>query len=612
MSMDPNHVPHSARHNQHHGSQTLRLQQTEGEYENTSATAPQTIEIPATSGHNVPSAVTTPGYDYQSPVSTPPSPAKRSNESKTVSEICPVPKRIRVAGPNPSTTAPTSACTSPTSQAGPESSSGSESSSLDRSFCQRKPPKIARSRSLPASLRTSRRTTKKTPDLAEHKPPVTLSTLKELDLHEIYRNPKLRHDVVFDSQLHFRPNLDGNRGRKKREQADVYWKLVLHECEMLFANVRNRQAGVGGMALKLPILFSTMRDILLTLVPKSDRVDVEAALDPPLLIQQLEYGVLDFKKLSEWLACVLKAHCAPMRDQWVEQMVSRVAYGVENGKTSAFVDGLKMVFGILEAMKLDVANHQIRTLRPHLVSTAVHFEQGYFQEKIESGRLSMAEPRDWYQRGAAANPGSTDPYVIFTRATTEMLTPSKYATFPGTFQFDFERLEGIRDDIREATCLKVAILYFRQHTAGSKRDLDQATINTLRAQLLAILSEEEGPYRWIKGSDAVALHIAQAANEFNGNRGLVDAKTVDMAEGWFMKHLRVDSNIYGLVEREVVRDITTLVLQVMKSWSSLSTSPIMQAAALTGSSFELPTISQRISHIAFLHWRIFGKLYTTT
>jgi hypothetical protein len=188
--------------------------------------------------------------------------------------------------------------------------------------------------------------------MQQHVPPVTLSTLRELDLSEIYRNPKLRHDVVFDAQLHFRPNLDGSRGRRKREQADIYWKLVLHECEMLFANVRNRQARVAGMAVKLPTLFKTMKDILSTLVPKSDRDDVEAALDHTFLMQQLEHGVLDFKKLSEWLARVLKAHCAPMRDQWVEQMVARVAYGVDNGKTSALVDGLKMVFGILEAMKL--------------------------------------------------------------------------------------------------------------------------------------------------------------------------------------------------------------------------------------------------------------------
>jgi hypothetical protein len=254
----------------------------------------------------------------------------------------------------------------------------------------------------------------------------------------------------------------------------------------------------------------------------------------------------------------------------------------------------------------DVANHQIRTLRPHLVSTAVHFEQGYFQERIDSGRLDMREPRTWFQN---AMKEGTDPYVAFTCATTELLVPSKYSVYPATFTFDFERLDGIRDDIREATCLKLAILFFRQLTLASKRDMDAATVDSLRAKLLAILSEEEGPYRWIKGSNAVALHIAQAAHEFNGNSDFVDATMVKVAEGWFDKHLRVNSPIYVRVEQDVVKDVTTLVLAIMKGWSSLSTSPIMQAADLTGSSVQLTSISQRIAHIAFLHWRIFSKLY---
>jgi T-complex protein 11 len=135
--------------------------------------------------------------------------------------------------------------------------------------------------------------------------------------------------------------------------ADMYWQMVLHECEMLLGPSKWKHGGMFSLTpRKLPILFSTMRDILLTLVPKTDRVDVESILDPPLLMQQLRHNVLDFKGLSLWLAAVLKAHCAPMRDQWVEQMVAKVAYGVDNGKISALVEGIQMVFGILEAMKL--------------------------------------------------------------------------------------------------------------------------------------------------------------------------------------------------------------------------------------------------------------------
>ncbi|TEY74744.1 hypothetical protein BOTCAL_0070g00100 [Botryotinia calthae] len=48
----------------------------------------------------------------------------------------------------------------------------------------------------------------------------------ELDLNQIIQNPKLRHDVKFDPDLHFKPNLDGERGQRKNFKSDVFWKLL--------------------------------------------------------------------------------------------------------------------------------------------------------------------------------------------------------------------------------------------------------------------------------------------------------------------------------------------------------------------------------------------------
>lgn len=62
-------------------------------------------------------------------------------------------------------------------------------------------------------------------------PPITRHTLRELDLCEILKNPQLRHDVVFDPNVQFRPNFDGERGRRKREAGDRYWAAVVREIE---------------------------------------------------------------------------------------------------------------------------------------------------------------------------------------------------------------------------------------------------------------------------------------------------------------------------------------------------------------------------------------------
>ncbi|TGZ80397.1 Tcp11-domain-containing protein [Ascodesmis nigricans] len=595
--MDPSHG--------HQSRTSLRSLPSE-QFEAAPSTAtPQTIPHTDSTRPSPPTPPTTPppssGYDLKASPPTPTSPSKRSSTELRPADAQNYPtKRLRVEPTRSTSSLPTCATVSPVHQ---PASTAFFTQPIDR------PLVVTRHRS--TSLPPLRNHKKRTQNYLE--PPVTQQTLRELDLQEIYRNPKLRHDVVFDSQLHFRPNLDGSRGRRKREQSEQYWKEVLRDCTRLFENVREKRVMQHTAELRLPILFKTIREILVSLVPKNDRDEVMSALDPPLLMQQLQHGVLDFKKLARWLAAVLKAHCAPMRDQWVEQMVTRIAYGVDHGKTAAFVEGLKIIFGILEAMKLDVANHQIRTLRPHLVSTAVQFEQGYFHERIESGRLDIREAVAWFQNAASKADKNTDPYFVFSQAAVEMLTPTHYVQYPATFTFDFDRLDGIRDDIREATCLKVALMFFQGITHPSKRDIGQAALETLRGQLFAILSEEEGPYKWIKGSTAIALHLAKVAHEFNGNTGLVDGSSIKLAENWLGKHLRPESHIYKRIERSVIQEVTSIVVDTMKSWSSLCTSPILLAAEAHGcASLELPTIAQRISHIAFLHWRIFGHRYTAS
>ena len=107
-------------------------------------------------------------------------------------------------------------------------------------------------------------------------------------------------------------------GRKK-EIADVYWQTVLPKCEVVLGSCKWRNAEIFLTTPRsLPILFETMGDILLTLVPKTSKSDVESILDLPVLMQQLRHNALDFKGLSLLLATVLKAHCALIRDQWVE------------------------------------------------------------------------------------------------------------------------------------------------------------------------------------------------------------------------------------------------------------------------------------------------------
>ncbi|KAJ9642542.1 Protein SOSEKI 1, partial [Coniosporium tulheliwenetii] len=193
-------------------------------------------------------------------------------------------------------------------------------------------------------------------------PPITKQSLSELDIGSILSNPKLRHDVNFDRELHFRPNLDGAKGRSKIRTAEEYWEALIAELELYNYFAQNttlpgydEQAWapyIKASQVRIPLIFETIRDILKNLLPEREHASVDEHLDVSMLMQEIEKGVCDLLSISRWLAQVLKAHCAPMRDAWVDKMVKQTEIGVQTCSVRSIVYGLRELLGILEAMKL--------------------------------------------------------------------------------------------------------------------------------------------------------------------------------------------------------------------------------------------------------------------
>jgi hypothetical protein len=184
-------------------------------------------------------------------------------------------------------------------------------------------------------------------------PPVTKTTLSELDVNKIVNNPKLRHDINFDPDLHFRPNLDGEKGRRKTQRANDFWATMKTQLESYITNQEQfeKELGEDGEWC-LPATLKAIRGILETLVPQRDRASVEETFNVDLLMQQFRKGVADLEKLALWLSQLLKCHCAPMRDNWVDEMVTQLSKGNRNMEVTLLVAGMQNLLGVLEAMKL--------------------------------------------------------------------------------------------------------------------------------------------------------------------------------------------------------------------------------------------------------------------
>jgi hypothetical protein len=305
-------------------------------------------------------------------------------------------------------------------------------------------------------------------------PPVTKATLSELDVTKIIHNPKLRHDINFDPELHFRPNMDGEKGRRKADKAKEFWSTLLGQLQAWAQNPVLFAERFAQEEWCLPLLLRAVKEIIQTLVPSKDRDVLDEGLNIDLLMQQFSHGTIDLEKLAFWLARVLKQHCAPMRDEWVDNMYSDLSEGNRNGSLDKIVDGMQSLLLVLEAMKLDVANHQIRCLRPVLIEDTVHFEQRFFHKKIQNGKLDIKQARDWFRAQKIGYDKMSDMDVFF-RGLAQLIRPSNNISFPtnepfagreaipkvpSTFVFDEERLLKYRSDMLDAINLEVCMRVF--------------------------------------------------------------------------------------------------------------------------------------------------------
>jgi hypothetical protein len=194
-------------------------------------------------------------------------------------------------------------------------------------------------------------------------PPITTQSLSELDIQHITTNVRLRHDVNFDRDLSFRPNLDGAKGQQKKHVTSQYWKALEAELELyarLFQGAPTPKTKEGDRWVdlvhyaqrRIPVMFRTIQEVLKSLVPDRDHARVDEHLDVPMLMQEIQRGVCDLVRLAEWMAQLLKEHCAPMRDGLVDDMVSIIRAGACKRSSAQIVAGLRELFGILETMKL--------------------------------------------------------------------------------------------------------------------------------------------------------------------------------------------------------------------------------------------------------------------
>lgn len=424
-------------------------------------------------------------------------------------------------------------------------------------------------------------------------PPINLQCLKEIDLQEIVKNPQLRHDIVFDPLLQFRPNLDGERGIKKRQLADKYWNDVENEIYVY----SHKPELFNYNTTRLVPLFDTLREVLLTIVPQREAHVINNVLDTELNVQELLKGSLIMTSLSDWLAQLFKHHCAPMRDSWVDKMSAKFREAEEEKALTKLIDGLRLVFQILEAMKLDIANHQIRILRTALLSNSVEFEKQYFQSLMTSNKVNLKSSLAWFDKKFDESDshdlfpkGKLSPqdiYKLCVRSIISLLSCRKMVReYPTSLSFDHARLILLRADIRQIVCLLICRLLFKQLVANDT-SIDKDTRNyitssyttkRLKKEIVSIITDDHGNCRWTKNTMSIAIHLCKVINdlksEYSKSRDLqdesitaltttptLDTTKIDFAKSWLSRQTQPLSEVYGVLENRVFKSLEESIIK---------------------------------------------------
>ncbi|CAI7564847.1 unnamed protein product [Penicillium glandicola] len=456
---------------------------------------------------------------------------------------------------------------------------------------------------------------------ARRSPPVTKKTLSELDLPCIMSNINLRMDANFDRDLHFKPDLDGEKGQRKRKEAADYWdslaaEIAIYSFHAATADTTTEEVESGDGTRRtfdprLPALFETLQDVIKTLVPERDHPTIMQNLEVPLLMQQIRKGVLDMVTLAKWLAKLLKTHCAPMRDEWADSMVEQIEKGSKSQDPREIVNGLRTLFSILEAMKLDVANHQIRAFRVLLIEDTVPFLQEYFQGKISRGSFQVEPARHWYisvreqarqedanaeAQKTTATPETEDTLkpleALFRGISSQLLQFAPPTDFPETFLFDSERLWQLRSTIQNLINLDIAWYIFESYINKHKRYLStpEETYSTFRSRIWSLMEDgmdlenriagnpdnndddpdHRGGKRWTQNMRCIALEIARFACAALQLDPVVADEVIAPIEEALEWHLSNESELFVFFQNSMRAKVLAATLAAARRYLPLS------------------------------------------
>ncbi|KAJ2844319.1 cAMP-mediated signaling protein sok1, partial [Coemansia brasiliensis] len=166
-------------------------------------------------------------------------------------------------------------------------------------------------------------------------PPINRYTLRELKISSILQNPRLRHEVVFEPKLEFRPNSSGQLAEAKQRAAMQYWAEVDQQVRAV------QTAPTARSVATVTMLVVELREILAEMIEDGPTADAALAaevrdrIDETCVRQQLQHGVFDAAQTVAFMAGLMRSLAQPQR----HAAIARLGLYVQRGRLARALRG---------------------------------------------------------------------------------------------------------------------------------------------------------------------------------------------------------------------------------------------------------------------------------
>ncbi|KAK5077236.1 Protein SOSEKI 1 [Lithohypha guttulata] len=459
-------------------------------------------------------------------------------------------------------------------------------------------------------------------------PPVTIDNLKELELPAIQNTLSLRIDLCFDHDLFFQ-RISGLKGEEKRTKAKIYYQCLSLELQAITHDLQGScQECLGQgheqyfhLPSRLASFFTTLRDLLELLVPENEKEDVVQKIDVEWLTKQVRTGQFDLVSFSTWLCDLITSHCAPMRDEMAQDMRDKVIAGAETNNMDLLVQGLETLLNLLENMKIDVANHQVRSFKLLLISDTVPFLRDCFKKMIENHQLDVLGSKRWFASLCKQHEFSSESaFECVVLGLVDICCDSN-KSLPSTLSYDKERLQVLQNDIVDLIQLDICLETFEELARKQPgRHPSPSEVQRISDRLKQLMTND-GVCEGVElHREEIIGEIARAAAGVGVGDVLSTPSNIatvhfDQADLHLRRNLRQKYS-HGL-------EVLTSQLSEKTSWHANRFSRLPDTLAISNdqrswsarrsekgfsAAPDLEDIARRLAHIAVIHWQVWHDL----